>query len=425
MATLNNMPCELLTEIFSYLPSADLARTCLVSRSVCNISTPVLYKSPVLRDSGLHQSLKMFLLTLLTPGQESLATHVRSLRWTWLRIPYELCPRDEALLAPAATRFGLRPFLNKQGSQFVLLIHLLPRLRTLHITPPGQGSSFTEFIDWGPTAQNALRPLQSLQEFRTTPVRKRDGVTQKTLMALLTLPCIRLIDVGIALSESLSRLRLATPVASSTLTHLRIRDANAAPAYLGPVLTATAQLTHFSYTMGCHRTSFTLAEFWEYLRPVAATVVNLHLELRLRVMPGHERSRGVVQGEAMWSFKQWTALRTLKCTAAAVMGRETGRAVGKLAQVLPRGLRELDVREDENCAYVVLVDEVVEALARMDAVVPCLERVAVRPASSLHDMASLERLRGACEVAGVAVVKELPKWDACYDSGMSCASCKW
>lgn len=411
MATLNNIPCELLTEIFSYLLSADLARTCLVSRSVCNVSTPVLYKTPVLLDSGV-QSLKLFLLTLVTPGQESLATHVRSLRWTWLRIPYEPCPRDKELLAPAAARFGLRPFLNTQGSQFVLLIHLLPRLRILYITPPVPRSSFTEFIDRGPTTPNSLRPLQLLHEFRTDRNKTRDGVTQKTLMALLALPCIRLIDVGIARSESFASLPLAPPGASSTVTHLRIRDANAAPAYLGPVLTATAQLTHFSYTMECHRNSFTLAEFWQYLRPVAATIVNLHLELRLRVLSGQERSRGVSQGEAMWSFEQWTALRTLKCTAAAVVGWETGRAVGRLAQVLPRGLRELEVREDENCSYVVLVDEVVEVLARKGDVVRCLQRVAVRPTSGLHDFVSLERLRGACEVAGVVVVTELPKWDA-------------
>lgn len=410
MATLGNLPYELQTAIFSHLPAADLARTCLVSHSVCNVVTPMLYRSPVLSGPRSRQRLKVFLLVLLTPGQEALATHVRSLHWCWFLTKSELCPRDEALLAPAAAHFGLRRYPNTQGSQFVMLIHLLPQLRILHITPPVSHSSFTKFMERGPTAPNTPRPLQSLVEFRTTWGKKRHGVTYKTLTALLALPCIRLIEVVIARSESGSDAPVAPPEAVSAVTHLRICDANPAPTYLGPLLSAAVRLTHFSYTVAGCKNSFALSEFWEDLRPLAASVVKLHLEIPLPLVAAPEELRGIVEGEVMWSFVQWTALRTLRCTAAAVVGREKGRAVGRLALVLPRGLKELELMADKNCVYETVVNEVVEVLAQMGDLVPFLERVAVRRALLPGDLAVLERLRGACEVAGVGVAEALSKW---------------
>lgn len=107
MTTIDTLPCELLTEILSHLPDAYLARTALVSRRMHDHSVPLLYRAPVLRYSGrttLRPALKIFLWTVLTPGRESLTTHVRSLRAYWFCT--KPCPSEDALLDPIASRFG-------------------------------------------------------------------------------------------------------------------------------------------------------------------------------------------------------------------------------------------------------------------------------------------------------------------------------
>lgn len=253
-------------------------------------------------------------------------------------------------------------------------------------------------------------PLQSLREFYAPQERTRGGVTYTTLISLLALPSIRLIDVRIADSESRSELTVATPVSSSSVTHLRICDRNMTPEYLAAVLTAPIRLTHFSYTTIYYSNDLDYVAFWSYLRPLAASVVNLHLELRLRRLLEGEEPQRVVAAEPMFSMVEWTVLKTLSCTSVVVLGREMGCAPGRLALGLPRGLRELEIMSDGNCAYEEVVDEVIHLMVRMNEVVSCLQTIAVQPALGGSDLEVAGRLRCACELAGVVFVDALSKW---------------
>lgn len=413
MATLEILPCEMLTEILSHLPIADLTQTSLVSRRFNEVSLPLLYKSPSLRHIGPRthrQSINIFLWTILTPGRETLTNHVHTLRWHWYnqkRVPRR-CPSENALLAPAASHFGLRHSPRSAGAKFVLLIHLLPRLRILRITCPVPSSSFTIFMDSRylahtlPTANPALPPvLQSLREFHSPTDQTRRGITHKTLVMLLLLPSIRCIDVQIADIATDSIIAMEGVAAVSTVTEMHLGDRNMAPTHLKIILALPIALTYFSYSTVRQRYDFDLDCFWESMRPLRNTVVYLNLDLKLNG-PSYPHQEGQVGVVVNWSLREWCALRTLRCPLVALLGNESPEKDAGLVGFLPARIRELEFWEDGNWSYREVFEQVMHLLDHKMVVVPVLETVAVKGAevgSTVQD-----RLKDACEAVGVKVV---------------------
>lgn len=413
MATLDIFPCEMLAEVLSHLSIGDLTQTSLVSRRFNEVSLPLLYKSPILRDIGprtQRQSINIFLWTILTPGRESLTNHVHTLHWHWYnqnRVPRR-CPSENALLAPAASHFGLRHSPRSAGAKFVLLIHLLPRLRVLRITCPVPSSSFTIFMDSRylartlPIASPALPPvLQSLREFYSPTVRSLRGITHKTLVTLLLLPCIRCIDVKIADTTTNSIIAMEGVTAVSTVTELHLADRTMAPTYLKIVLALPMALTYFSYSTIRQRYDFDLEGFWESMRPLGDTVVYLNLDLKLSG-PSYPDQEGPVGKAVTWSLREWCALRTLRCPLVALLGCESPEKHTVLVGFLPAGIRELEFREDGYWSYCEVVEQVVHLLDHRMVAVPMLETVAVKGAEVLPSVQ--DQLSDACEAAGVTVV---------------------
>lgn len=410
MATIDTLPCELLTEILSHLPGAYLARTALVSRRMHDHCVPLLYRVPVLRYSGrttLRPSLKIFLWTVLTPGRESLTTHVRSLRayWYWTRYT-KPCPSEDALLDPVASRFGLRRGVHSQGAQLVLLIHLLPRLRVLTVTPPVRFSTFTKMMDArytqlvDPTSPTPPLVLQSLREFISPADQTGNGISHKTLVVLLLLPCIRVIDVQIADHDPFSLRAMKTAwFGSSSVSQLRIEDPNMAPRYLSLVIPLTRALTHFSYSTARRRAEFDHEGFWAALRPLRTTLVALHLDIKLA-------PRGAVWEGVGWSFREWVVLRRLGCSIGLLLGKVRPRVIDGLVDCLPVGIRGLEVLEDQWLGYGEVMQHVLKLLDRKTTVVPSLVIVAVNGVNQLL----LMQLRHVGAAVGVKVEERMPSW---------------
>lgn len=417
MAALDNLPSEILTEILSLLTNADLAGTSRLSHRLHDVSLPLLYRAPDLNNVGpvtRLPSLEIFLCTLLTPGNERLATHVRSLHWhcyepergqTWR------FPSEEAIVAPAASRFGLRGSLGTEGGKFVLLIHLLPSLRVLNITPPAARSHFTKLMESHYTARAlpAVSPtlppvLQSLREFHTLHGISGSGISPRTLMALLMLPCITLIDAQILNRNPPPLLAVAGTAASSPIKKLRISHWSASLAYLTVILRVPTALTHFSYSTVRYLHRFQLDDFWTMMQPLRGSVQYLYLDLKLASL--ETKAHG---GQSARSLREWRALRTLSCSMVALLARRQPGMPTRWVDYLPLGLLELEIMEDYNWSFVEVVDELVELLGMKKVVVPALERLAVGTHSERNQVA-LEKLRAAADAAGVTIVESSFYW---------------
>lgn len=219
MTTLETSPHEILTEVLSYLPCSDLAQTARVSHKLHTVSQPLLYTAPCVTSiSGFRTppslelqlrtdplSLQLFLRTLLSPGGEVLAGHVRSIRLKWdntlLEPPTYLPPNLALIFAAAASRIGLRLDLASQGVQVVLLLHLLPNLCILDLGLPIDSDTVSDYIrqyhDIQPSVAADPQPLHQLREFRCSTGPLDGPIDGKLLLILLVMPNMRTVDVHI------------------------------------------------------------------------------------------------------------------------------------------------------------------------------------------------------------------------------------
>lgn len=423
MAVLDKLPSELLAEILSDLSNSDLLSTSLVSHRLHDLSMPLLYQAPVLRDAGprtFRPSLKIFLWTILTPGREFLATHVRALTWNWDRTrSTRRCPSEDTILNPIALRFGVRPDFDSEDVRLLLLIHLVPHLRVLTITPPVHYSIFMKLLGSYHTSPTDTLPLNlaaastvgplllSLREFRFPLMPRYRGISHRILMMILRLPSISHVDVHITDRDACLVATTKFVAASSSVRKLRLADTNRDFRYLPQLLMVPIALTHFSYSMLRPRPTFDHKNFYKAMRPLRFSVVNLHLDLRLR--PEDPYQRAWTGHDVSWSLQEWTVLRTLSCSLVVLLARPRKGVPVDLACLLPVSLRELEIREDVHWPYATVVEVVVELLEQKMAAVPVLERVAVMPMAQV-DPQALEQLSDACEAAGVSLIDTSLCW---------------
>lgn len=395
-----------LIEILSFLSCPDLASTSRVSQRFRSASQPLLYrthcflKTRVTRST--RSSLELLLLTLTAPGNETLATSVRSLTFEAITI-LEVIRRPRvhlAVLMAAVTNLDrLLPFAG-QNATFIFLLYLLPSLKVLHIRRPPLNffRSLPYHITPGPRAL-----LKSLCEFHCS--HSNSYLMPATVfIALLQLPSLDYIDVRINRRLVHPSYRLEHVPRSSHVTKMRLANNNLWFTDLSRILSIPTALTHFSYTVATADT-VDIPRFMASLAPVRTTLQYLHLDLG-HIKQATDRDTIPLLGE---SLREWSALRTLTCPLLALLGSSSTRT---LADVLPLGLRELAVVASSDWPYGEMVAQVVALLELKMIRVPVLEKVAVVNVGAVVDEVEFARgiLDVACQRAGVQCVKKAFRW---------------
>lgn len=461
MTTLRTLPLEILTEILSSLSCNDLTQTARVSQKLHAVSQSLLYTAPCVRSfCGFSTppstriqlrpdppSLQLFLRTLLSPGGEEIAAQVRSLRLEWDTIPADrprhLPSNVAGIFAAAASRIGLRQCLAFQNVQVVLLLHILPQLRILDLrlpsscdpanhptgrdlarpptrarllhlyqlqnfrcSLPSSHDSVKHFIGRDlarpPTGARPL-PLYQLQEFRCSPGEKEGPIDPEILLILIGMPNMRILDVQIIDSFHYP---LVSPTRTSGVTKLCLRRAVVSPWSLGVILSTTVALTHFSYFMKSYRPVLDITYIGPALAPLRGTLQLLHITI-----DGGGFSSGVranVIG-TIGSFRDWPCLRTLRCPLLLLLGRGGCIDTPRLVDILPVGLRELEILRDESWDEEKQIQQVLPVLRLKKTVAPVLERLSMALWRGVVDNSELEELRCACNEAAVLLIDRMPR----------------
>lgn len=299
-----HIPDEILVEIFSFLPSQDLARVSLAARRLHCISQPLLYSQPELyaRTSGRPSSVQVFLRTLLSTGCQTRASHVRHLTISWRETRIGPDSPDFASFTIAASRFGLDDWPLTDDIHILLLLHLLTSLETIHLHPIGNTNLLRNF----PPLYSDLQPgnllpagLLSLCTFRCDlPC----CVRPRALCFLLALPHLRSLalpicgDIGLVLRGS----EIPIP-GSSLVTSLEFCYARMPHVALKSTLAIPHALTHFYYRA---IRSTKLIGFHRALEPLRKSLQTLVLDFSwMRVQPTRARQEG--EEETGVSLRDW------------------------------------------------------------------------------------------------------------------------
>lgn len=404
MALHKRCPDEISVQILSGLSTQDLTSTSRTSRHLHEISQPLLYKKPYLTTAlQPPPSLYIFLRTLLTPGREILATYVKMLSIEWTG-EYNLTSQpasDTAPLNTAASALGLNDPFASEGSQALLLMHLLPRLNTLHIIPPHTPDHFEEFIlALEPRTSSLTLPMafQSLAEVRWYSGDSLGGINPSVLLSLLQLPRIRKIELCIVstIDGPFPGSDGAAAVAgTSAVTELDFVCRDISGWLLTRILLIPRALTHFTYraVSGNH---LDLSMLRAALTPLRNTLQSLDLDLFRCISCDHH---GEWQKETIGSLREWPVLRHVGCSLMALLGMD----VSRLAEVLPCSLQTLETMADPFWPVDEVVGEIVVMVKRKDEMLPRLRRVVVH-VDEVKTPEMMEMLSGACETAGVELI---------------------
>lgn len=415
MAAFDKLPYETLIQILTGLPIADLAHTSLVCRRLSAVTEPLLYQAPSLaalrardlRTPDRRPSLECFLATLVGSRGQSLVTHVSSLSVRW----DHSSRLDAVTYAGTGWSIGFFRPVGFHGTHCVLLLHLLPTVRVLQISPPRDTPSLSqsyithclELMDSAPHAGPG-RPtlqLQSLREFSCPYEMGRGGITFRALIALMHLPSIMSIDTYVVDTDTFHPPpSSAETVRFSPLTKLglSVSMASLPLSSLGFFLNAPVVLTHFSYRpLG--GTEFLSEDFMATLGQLQASLEWLHLDLiSVLVATPYGQDNRIAA-----SFRNWPVLHTLSCSLDQLLGPIYASPEIYLLQALPHGLRGLQLLPDLSRPYDTAVGQVVNLLRQMPGV-PLLDRISLGGWRVQPDYAR-EWLREGCENAGVRLVE--------------------
>lgn len=404
MAVLETIPDELFTQILEDLSNSDLASTSLVSRRLRNISQPLLYREPhlVINDHD-PTSLDLFFGTLLTPAGESLGAHARCLTVDWNRHHVRTDGCDLPTLAAARAHLMLGDTCISEIRQVVLLMQLMPRLQALHLPRLHQSGSVSPWPK--PVDLKVLPP--TLRDFTYDWPASSNLIELENLLTIFRLPRIRSIvinELSVELSRDTATTRIAAAAGTSSLTHFTIRSDTTWPQRLQSILRIPCALTHFAYQPFHSCGPVSVARLGCALLSLQHSLTSLLLDFRLC----RPRWRAPHLSATIGSLRDWAALRTVTCPLGVLISSDSHG----LAAVLPAGIRELDILDDDVVPVGQAVKEVVALLAAAD-MVPALERVRVY-AGRRKSKKLRRRLIKSCWAEGVAFEDEsvfkLPGW---------------
>lgn len=409
MSPIEHCPPEISSTIIACLSGNDLVSASRVSRDWHTIAQPLLYRKPILVNRVEPPSaLYMFVRTLLSTGGEILAKHVRSLTLGWDN--YECEPpaepqSDLELFTDAASRLGLGDPFVSDGAQVVLLMHLLPSLRTLEVITPEDMDEFDELIkSHHATKTTASLPLalQSIREFIWCTGHTNRGVSSTMLLTLMRLPCIRIIDV--IMVNEVERPSTGTTIANiatanSAVTHLTLSSPEMPTRLLAGILKLPRALTHFSYR-GRFGNSFSIPELSTALQPLQLTL--RHLDLDTFWCSGGPMMQHSGITTPLGSLRGWPVLCSLRISLLLLLGTRQSLSV---ASLLPAGLRELEFLSDCYWNIEDLENEVMAMLDQKRSMLPKLVRLAVA-VNTEKKVKMVKRLSAACEAFDVQLVED-------------------
>lgn len=399
----NTVPVEILRQIFSYLVFTDLVRVSIVSQSWYAACVESLYKSPRL----FTQSLITFLRTILTTSLEPLRTHVRTLSLTWSI--FHLTPIDPGVLSifrAAAKQHELRlPTSMSIDSLVPLLLHLLPRVHTLHLFPPGSATRHNAFLGANPTSTQLPLALRSVRHLSCTWFSHTRGVSSALLLTMLTLPNIASLEVHI-----LADIDHGFPTSASVtsrVARLHISYSEITLTSLARILAVPCALRELVFCSVSAVGSISVKTLYAALAPVRPTLEIL--ELRFRA--GRSTAGALVRWKPERdTFRDWPVLRRLRCAMRVLVGDVHPVEPGRVCGVLSRGLLELAVEVDVSWDGGHVVQELEELMRRRVDVVPCFRRVVV-DLGGVNTPLRWGRLRTLCEAAGVELVSDVGSCD--------------
>lgn len=313
--TANTIPVEILHQIISLLPISDLPNVSLISPHWYGPSQEALYHT-------LHLfpvSLMLFARTLVTPGLDNLASHVRTLSITWQTSPAETVENaDLARFDAAAAAHGIRLPRSTSNDLVELLLHLLPRVNTLELSPPDSASGANDFLDVTPPGLHLPLGLRSLRSLSCTWPSHTRGVSTGLLLSLLSQPHLRTLTVDL-LDDADSGVLFAQ--GTSGITTLHIRHTHIAFPNLPGILAAPRALEHLSLTAMSPADEAGLTRLYEALEPLRET---LHvLEIRLDRGNRAWSVNMIPAAPPPASFGDWPVLHTLRCPLRLLQGNTT------------------------------------------------------------------------------------------------------
>lgn len=395
MAVIDDFSYETLMNIFCSLTgTVDLSSVSRVSRRWHEICEPVLYREPHLSDCAhIPPSIELFLRTLLAPGCERLASHVRVLDFQWLDHSVDLTPERRSIMdiitaeqSPVGVTHICLP--GSQSAHVVLLMHLLPRLQRLVLQYDARKKHYNDIMHGIGPGEPFPLAFQSLTYMSYETSYLSIGVSPKTLLFLLQLPHLRTLSVEVM--KDIDRDLFADVSGTSGVTKLTLGYCDISAASLSLILSVPRALEHFTYHGDC------VPSFVDVLFPLRDSLTHLHLDFGDSFDPGQ-----------MLNLREWPVLRTLRCSPVLLLGEpHSGRAYGRsLGEVLPGCIRQLGLLDFSDALpcedFGVVVDAVVHLLGQK-WLVPALERLVVETRSRLFR----ERLRVACEATGVLLADD-------------------
>lgn len=386
---MEDLPNEILREIFSPLAFRDLLSASLVSHHILRVVQPILYKKPnLLQDYNYRDPLPLFLRTmLLAPCRERLASHVRSFR---VEIGHlgETPPPDSA----------------ERGAYIVRLLGVFPRLTslTLHAPYQGRGTGYEHLEAALQHPTNLPAALLTIRKFKSEETNMFTGVKTSLLVSLMCLPSIRIIFVSatdfledgrITDQEMDECAASAAPRAgTSPVTELTLRYGDILPKSMATILMLPKALIRFNYETKMD--DFDLLGIGRALLPLQHSLQHLQLHFHETEDPYFEAPTR----DTIGSLRGWTSLRILHIQIVSLLGRKTD-GVLCLADVLPLGLRMLVVEHDNCWGAGKAVQQVTAALEQ--GVLTALREVWVYSFDRTRTSEVEDRFLNACIKAGV------------------------
>lgn len=382
MPTFLDIPNEILVQILFRLPLVDLLSTSLVCQRFRTNSVAPLYASPALvvgHDPGSLQHLTRVLLDISLLG-----THVRSLQL------YPSHPASATADLPA-TRIPFDDPLRRLGLDLTNFLPLLPHLKKIEIWPVDASFNLSSaYLQLTAAIHNDTLHLHAFREFHSP---EHTALTTDFFLALLRLPCMRVLvvciqDHGV---ENPTLVSAAFAVAgTSSVTDLGLLDIDltTTTSTFAALLQVPRAIARLCFNSPPQHRPFSLRLFGQALAGISATpsLLNLHLSMQQDGLFDAHDGVGLLRG--------WRGLQCLGGPLVALLGR--GQSGVRLADVLPRGLRMLDVTGDVYWEGGRVVQEL---LALFEAsVMGALVEVRCQLPEEEDDA---QRLEVACRKAGV------------------------
>lgn len=394
MALLDDLSYETLFSIFGSLCCVDLASVSRVSRRWHVISEPILYRAPYLPCPTAawtkSTTIELFLRTLLGPGCERLASHVRVLEINWGDMAID--PRRAGIIAMIAAASLSRGITGgcvprSQSAHVLFLMHLLPRLQVLVLVYGGYNASNDVMAALAPSAPVPLA-FQMLTSFSYDAPCLSTGLSPTLLLFLLQQPRMRTLCLNVVVE--LDNYFPADVRGTSGVTKLTLGYCTVTALSIALILSVPRALEEFTYHGDC------VEGFMDILPPLRPSLTYLHLVF-------------LDDGDPLQTLylREWPLLSTLKCSWTPMIGDQIGgRADGRaMVEALPAPIRQLEILDD-TLLQGKAVERAVEMLERKRSMVPGLEKLAMY----VRTPVLLQRLRAACQAAGITLEKHSGLW---------------